>query len=263
MAKRKTSKAKASRPVKRARAAKASQRKRPPVDPVTGHYLLFDPVTGEPTQRRPVRQLTAKEQAKRKREENERCDASRARRAAWKAAYEARLSQRPAEMRARGFRLPDEVQKWLAIRMERVAHELCRWHDAEQCFRDPWGGRSFFWDRDDAEQLKNHDGVCLASTLAFVQGCMEGYIEGYLQRLQVDRRRSATGNRGKRQAPVRVHDTVMSRDERDELMAADYAELCEIMSPTRACMELASRWDFESWQGVRKALKKYVARQAR
>ena len=166
MAKRKASKAKASRSVRR---AKASGRKRPPVDPATGNGLLFDPVTGEATKKYKPRTLTPEEHAKLEREKREHAEA----RAARKAAYAARLSQRPPEMRSREFRLPDDLRRWLATRMARVAHELCDWHDAERCFRHPWGGWIFGRDRDDAVKLEHHEGVRLACTLAFVQGCME------------------------------------------------------------------------------------------
>jgi len=196
MAKRKTSKAKASRPVKRARAAKASQRKRPPVDPVTGHYLLFDPVTGEPTQRRPVRQLTAKEQAKRKREENERCDASRLRR------EESRARARAADARREQLGvepLPRGVEGWLLSHIDDIGsrvNEVSRYHglqlDARVC-----------------ETVKEW------AVELYLEGCRRAYIEGRLAEIAA-RQQVGAGKQRKTRANLVPFDGVkIPMDERD------------------------------------------------
>lgn len=222
MAKRKTSK------------AKASRHKRPPVDPVTGHYLLFDPVTGEPTQRGPVRQLTAKEQAKRKREENERRDASRLRRAARKAVREARLSRRPAKMRSREYALPKELMAWMrsvaSLRQDHIDGSLVS-RAIERAVHEG-----------DAVQAK-----MLISSLvrelvdeAFTAGCTQGYIEGRVAELAVKREVSDTGNRRKRERKVSGE---MDMDSRDAEIFAEVQSLAPELGKDKAEQRVAEKHD--------------------
>jgi hypothetical protein len=69
-----------------------------------------------------------------------------------------------------------------------------------------------------------------------------------------DAHNSRKANDSKRRAPVRVGTQLISRDERDELMAAEYTALVKRMRPTPACQQLAEKYGFESWQGVKKAI---------
>jgi hypothetical protein len=156
-----------------------------------------------------------------------------------KSRHRDRIERRPALMRAAGFCPPADV---LAFLLKQHRNPL----RAGLRVPDHVAG-------DEADEMIE---------AAYLEGCRQGYIEGYVHRRQSDIKRSRAGNDGKRQSLVKVRDEIMSRDERDERMAADYATLCEIMKPTAACMELASRYGFESWQGVRKALKNRAARQA-
>jgi len=112
------------------------------------------------------------------------------------------------------------------------------------------------------------------TALAFVEQVMlAGFdfaIERYADQLkdvpELHRRRSTAAkksreaNASKRKTFVAVGNRLMPRDERDALMAAEYAALLKVMKPTPACEQLAAQYGFDSWQGVRKAIEKFRQR---
>jgi hypothetical protein len=206
--------------------AKRSRAKQPkiPYDPVTGQQLLFDPATGKPTFSSP--RLSATQVARIKARESKRVLASREGYAARRAAFLNKRKQHDS-MRSR-YTLPDEVRLFL----ERLYDEPDLGYYAEPQIA-----------RERVKELLRE---------VYSQGCTHGFIEGVVAKSESDRKRSRTGNAGKRSALVTVGGVKMTRDERDARMATEYAALCKMMKPTPAKQRLAGKYDFESWQGVSK-----------
>jgi len=77
--------------------------------------------------------------------------------------------------------------------------------------------------------------------------------------------RSKTANDAKRHKLVKVGSRMITREQRDAEMAAEYAQLVENkhMKPTPACMKLADKYGFESHQGVMQAIKRLRRRAER
>ena len=197
----------------------------------SGQQLLFDPVTGKPTRRYGRRKpsaadLESERAARRQRQE---------RHAVQRAAFANKRKQHDS-MRSR-YKLPDDVRRFL-----------------ERLYREP-----DMWPYDEPHIARERVQELLMAVYA--DGCTHGFIEGVVAKSESDRKRSLTGNAGKRSALVTVGGVKMTRDERDARMAAEYAALCEIMKPTPAKQRLAGKYDFESWQGVSKALSEYQSRQ--
>jgi hypothetical protein len=158
---------------------------------------------------------------------------------------QSRLNQQQGVVRRKParFEVPAEVMEFLSELYE------------EPALRLPDGGD---WRRDFARA----ENICRLMRDAYLQGCSQGYIEGVVARMEPDRKRNATANAAKRKAPVQFGKIVMTRDKRDELMAAEYAQLITMMKPTPACQRLAIKYEYESWQGVAKAIKAFHARRA-
>ena len=158
---------------------------------------------------------------------------------------QSRLNQRQGVVRSKParFEVPAEVMEFLSELYE------------EPPFRLPNG-------EDFSTDFVRYEKICRLMRDAYLQGCSQGYIEGVVTRMEPDRERSATANAAKRKAPVQVGKIVMTRDKRDELMAAEYAQLITMMKPTPACQRLAIKYEYESWQGVAKAIKAFHARRA-
>jgi len=96
---------------------------------------------------------------------------------------------------------------------------------------------------------------------AYMEGCRQGYIEGFVVRREPDLTRSIKANAGKRKAAVPVGNRTMPRDQRDAEMVAEYGRLLQLpMKHTPACQRLAERYGFESWQGVAGAIKRFQRR---
>jgi hypothetical protein len=81
------------------------------------------------------------------------------------------------------------------------------------------------------------------------------------RRRSTDAKKSRKANASKRKTFVPVGNRLIPRDERDALMAAEYAALLKVMKPTPACQQLAAKYGFDSWQGVRKAIEKFRERE--
>jgi hypothetical protein len=139
--------------------AKRSRAKplRIPRDPVTGQQFLFNPATGKPTYSAP--RLSAAQVERIKRRESERVRTAReayaARKAARITAIRARLARRPAEMRRDSYEMPADVSAFL--------HQL---HE------DPgsYGDEEPISIEQSLEWVKE----------AYMEGCRQGFIEGFL-----------------------------------------------------------------------------------
>lgn len=195
--------------------AKRSRAKavRIPRDPGTGQQFLFDPQTGEPTRRYRQRKPTPAEIAA----ERSRRVASRKRYESQRAAFRARLGRRPVEMQHDGYTLPADVAAFL----QRFHHEP-RFYSGEV-------------------QISVEQARRLAEA-AYMDGCRQGYIEGFVVRRMPDKKRSANANAGKRRVLVTLPDgTAMTRDERDAAIVAEYPLLTTLMDAGAAQFRLAEK----------------------
>jgi hypothetical protein len=154
--------------------------------------------------------------------------------------HAARLARRPAEMQGR-YRLPADVATFFSR------------------LRNVW--------RMDHGPVGRHDEppipaavVCDLIEAAYMEGCQQGFIEGFVVRREPDRQRSKTANDAKRKKIVVVAGKQMTREQRAAMMATEYASLRELMKHTPACQRLAGKYEFESWQGVAAAIKPFLLR---
>lgn len=133
------------------RTSKAKRLRTIPRDPVTGQQFIFDPATGEPVRRyrhrkpspEQIKAEKAARAARRQRQEERR------------AAFQARLARRPAEMQRDGYRLPDDVAVFL-----------------RRLHREP----VFHWQADHVTA----DAARAMAEAAYMDGCRQGFIEGFL-----------------------------------------------------------------------------------
>jgi len=170
-------------------------------------------------------------------------ETQRAAATARRAARAQRMAQRPAAMRDAGFRLPADVAAFLRSLFQPGHVQLP-------------AGRDLIVDA-----LTMHDEL----QAAYMEGCRQGYIEGFVERRMPDKKRSDTGNTAKRKKIVQLPDgRRMTRDERDALMVVEYESLVALkMKPTPAMERLADKYGFESWQGVAAAMKSFGKRSGR
>jgi hypothetical protein len=141
----------AKRPTKR-RTAKRAKPKRIPRDPVTGQQSLFDPQTGHATfsggRGRP---MTAGERMA----EKARMLAIKKRYAAHRELHLKRLARRPVDMQRDGYELPNDVAAFL-----------------QRLHRDPW----FHPDVQHVSIAEAEERI----EAAYMDGCRQGFIEGFL-----------------------------------------------------------------------------------
>jgi hypothetical protein len=155
-------------------------------------------------------------------------------------AFWARLARRPVEMQRDGYVLPADVAAFL----KRLHDEPTFYYDEVQISTDQ------------AKELV---------AAAYMEGCRQGFIEGFVERRMPDKKRSDTGNAAKRRTLVQLPDgRRMTRDERDALMVAEHESLLALkVKPTPAMERLAEKYGFESWQGVAAAMKSFGKRSGR
>ncbi len=194
---------------------------------------------------RPFKPLSAARQRAWRREKEGWMAEQRSLAAAREAEHDARLATRPASMQGR-YQLPPDVRRFVS----RVYGEWRLYHG-------PVG-------RHDEPPLPV-DAVSHLMEAAYMEGCRQGFIEGFVERRMPDKKRSDTGNAAKRKTLVELPDgRRMTRDERDTLMVAEYQSLLTLKwKPTPAMERLAEKYGFESWQGVAAAMKSFGKRSAR
>ena len=95
---------------------------------------------------------------------------------------------------------------------------------------------------------------------AYSQGCVQGYIEGFVARREPDRQRSRKANDAKARKLVDVDSGKMTRADRNAAIVDEYPQLLRVMNPTPAKERLAGKYGFESWQGVDAVIKAFAAR---
>lgn len=165
---------------------------------------------------------------------------SQAREAAAKARHRERIERRPAQMRARNYRLPADVAAFL-----------------EWLYENPlsWLNRDGEWavPVDEAKEM-------IAD--AYREGCRQGYIEGRVADLEPKRERSRKANAAKRQRPQDCGGHMMTLDQRDAAIVAEYPTLRAMLGPEEARWRLSQKYDLSTKQVgnvIRKATKNGTA----
>jgi hypothetical protein len=207
--------------------SKRSRGKRPgiPRDPATGQQFIFDPATGEPTRRYRSRKATAAEIEAARERQRERSRKAAARRAAF---CEKQQRHDDAERR---FTLPDDVRLFL----ERLYNEPYL----------PWDQPYFA--REQVEELLRE---------VYVQGCTEGYIEGRALGLERDRRVSKKRHQLRRQKRQDCGGQMMTLDERDAAIVAEFPALRKMLGSIDAQWRLAEKYGLISREQVGNILRK-------
>jgi len=151
-----------------------------------------------------------------------------------------KLRSRPKRFQGDEFRLPEDVAYFLE---NLFGYPTAKLPDGNSVIADMHRLHRLAWD-------------------AYMEGCRQGFIEGFVLRSAPDHKRSAAANASKRTAIVTVGKASMTRDERDALIAAEYGHLRMLMKHTPACQRLAGKYEFESWQGVAKNIEAFEKRRA-
>ena len=193
----------------------------------------------------PFKPLSRARQRAWKREKAALDAADRERAKASEAAHAARLERRPPAMQGR-YQLPPDVRRFVL----RVYGEWRFYHGPVGLHDEP---------------PLPVDAVSELMEAAYMEGCRQGFVEGFVERRMPDKKRSDTGNAAKRKTLVELPDgRRMTRDERDTLMVVEYESLLTLkLKPTPAMERLAEKYGFESWQGVAAAMKSFGKRSAR
>ena len=148
------------------------------------------------------------------------------------AKHQEKIASRPKAFQKGDFELPDQVADFLANFFQYPAVEH---PNGQSVIVDMHRLHRWAWD-------------------AYMEGCRQGYVEGFVVRGEPDRKRSLAGNEAKNKMPVRVGSQTMTKAERNAKMAAEFHELVKLMKPTPAMQRLAEKYGFESWQGVAYAI---------
>jgi hypothetical protein len=144
----------------------------------------------------------------------------KAREAAAKAQHRERLEYRPAKMRARNYRLPDDVRRFL-----------------DRLYRQP-----DFWPHDQPQTMSTAEIEELLREV-YVQGCTQGYIEGRVVDLEPRRKRAAAANAAKRRKPREHNGMRFTLDQRDAAIVAEFTAYRPMMGATEAQLRLAEKYD--------------------
>lgn len=208
---------------------KAARKK--PVADATGQLLMLDPITGDltsaaraPKLSRAQRQLAEHREQERKRVLRERYLACRAARVAWR-------SRRDAAVRSRGYRLPEAVVAFL-----KTLHD-------EPTFQ--YG--------DTHVEIEK---VLEIAAEAYLNGCRQGYIEGRVADLEPNRERSRKANAAKRQRRQDCGGHMMTLDERDAAIVAEYSTLRDMLGSIEAQLRLAEKYGLSSREQVGNVIRK-------
>jgi hypothetical protein len=213
-------------------AAKHSRATRPPrpaVDATTGQMLMFDPVTGRPTQPPTVLSPAARRRVEaRERQRRQQSKAWReARRAEWLAWLDRR---RKVEQSAR-YGLPEAASRFLA-----------------RLFPEPYFGR-------DVSHVSIDDAAAMI-TAAYMDGCRQGFIEGRVADLEPKRQRSAKANAAKRRRRQDCGGRMMTLDERDAAIVAEFPALRGMLGSIEAQLRLAEKYGLQSREQVGNIVRK-------
>jgi hypothetical protein len=145
-----------------------------------------------------------------------------------------RLARRPAEMQAAGYRLPADVAAFLKT----------MFHPGDVRMAD---GSDFIVD------VMNLHAELEA---AYMEGCRQGYIEGKVADLEPKRQRSRKANAAKRHKRQDCGGQMMTLDERDAAIVAEYPTLRKMLGSIEAQLRLADKYGLTSREQVGNIIRK-------
>jgi hypothetical protein len=213
----------AKKPKAAAKRRPAARRGKPMADPTTGQLLMFNPATGAATPAAQSAELPPAAKRRVAQRDRERKQASRERYTARRAARIAWRKGRESATRSRGYRLRDEVVSFLA-----------GLHSPPVFYAD-----QRHIDIDEAVQI---------AAAAYMEGCRQGYIEGRVADLEPKRERSRKANAAKRQRPQDCGGHMMTLDQRDTAIVAEYPTLRAMLGSEEAHWRLSQKYDLSPKQ---------------
>lgn len=143
--------------------------------------------------------------------------------AARRAERQARLERRPKQF-TDGFTLPDDVRRFVLHLFDAGMYEV-------PSFDQP------------GDRMTHVLELLRRLEAAYLQGVTQGYIEGRIAGLEPRQKASRKALEAKRKKPREYAGTVMTTQERDERIAAEYATLCTMMPVGQARERLAVRYE--------------------
>jgi hypothetical protein len=208
-----------------------ARRGKPIADPATGQLLIFNPATGAATPAAQSPKLSPAAQRRLDERERQRKQASREWRAARTAARNAWKERRQSAMRRRGYRLPDEVAMFLSGLHQRPS----------------------FYHRETHVAVEQ---VIEIAAAAYMEGCRQGYIEGRVADLEPKRKVSRKANAAKRQKVRDCGGHMMTLDQRDAAIVAEYQPLRAMLGSIDAQLRLAEKYGLSSREQVGNIIRK-------
>lgn len=202
---------------------------RPSVDPATGQMFMFDPVTGRPTQPPTVLSPAARRRVEAR--ERQRRQQSKAWREGRRAEWLAWLHRHRAVERSQRYSIPDAASRFLS-----------------RLFPEPYFGR-------DVAHVSIDEAAAMI-TAAYMDGCQQGYIEGRVADLEPKRQRSAKANAAKRRKRQDCGGHMMTLDERDAAIVAEFPTLRGMLGSIEAQMRLADKYGLSSREQVGNIVRK-------
>ncbi len=143
--------------------------------------------------------------------------------AARRAERQARLERRPKQF-TDGFTLPDDVRRFAMHLFDAGMYEV-------PTFDQP------------GDRMAHVLELLQRLEAAYMQGVTQGYIEGRIANLEPRRHASLKANEAKRRKPREYAGTVMTVEQRDERIVAEYVTLCAMMPVGQARERLAAKYE--------------------
>ncbi len=91
---------------------------------------------------------------------------------------------------------------------------------------------------------------------AYLEGCLQGFIEGQLVYATTAQERSRNANAAKRSKPVVVDGQRMTRDQRDAAIVREFPVLKAMVGSTEAQLRLAGKYNLESAKQIGNIIRK-------
>jgi hypothetical protein len=158
--------------------------------------------------------------------------------AAREAAMAARLAKRPDIMQDEDYRLPKDVESFV-----------------RSLFR-PDEIRAHGYSFNGLDEIAGFSGVEHAYLSAYMEGCRQGYIEGRVADLEPKRRRAAKANAAKRRKRQDCGGRMMTLDERDAAIVAEFPTLRGMLGSIEAQLRLAEKYGLQSREQVGNIVRK-------
>jgi hypothetical protein len=150
----------------------------------------------------------------------------------------ARLAQRPTGMQGSDYRLPADVESFV--------RSLFRPHEIRAAGYFSVG----------LDVVADDHGIEHAYLSAYMEGCRQGYIEGKVADLEPKRQRSRKANAAKRQKRQDCGGQMMTLDERDAAIVAEYPTLRKMLGSIEAQLRLAEKYGLSSREQVGNIIRK-------